>query len=407
MTSITRKTQALLAAAKAFMARGPWVQYDQLSMDRILRVTPRHDWLCTPEHATEQHTVYMDCARFVCTLFYAAFGVRLEADVTWNMIKTVKDRVYYRQLTLQETPQEHIAIWEEICQILEPGDAIVFLRGSRRGHIVLYMGNGVICESAGGGPTNSYCYADRHDTVRETGLYTRTLQQMFDEHLEDDTKGVFSTVNTELAVLRPLNHVGEPTDQALVRIGQAKDLFCQVLSSHPGGMSLRRGRQVTYTVCVRNDGSRCRTVTALVNAPAGARLQAEAEQSCSLGAGESVCFAYPLQISEDCGAVLPPPQVQVNGLKLWAPGCLVEGDIPAEELAACAKRLEALLPQEPDLMKAACKAYAPWGLFRPSSEETLRYLYWRWNAACADVLWRDPQKPERMGVCTAILAAPG
>ena len=46
------KTDALLAVAKAFYDRGPCVQYDQLSMDRLLRVTPRRRRMAAPEDAT-------------------------------------------------------------------------------------------------------------------------------------------------------------------------------------------------------------------------------------------------------------------------------------------------------------------------------------------------------------------
>ncbi len=396
MTSLERKTEVLLAVARAFMERGPWIQYDQRSMDRTVGVTPRHDWLCTPEFATEQHRLYMDCARFICTVYYAAFGVRLEADVTWNMLKAVKDRVFYYKLTRQETPQEQQAIWKALCDTLQPGDAIVYL-SKGKGHIVLYTGDGVIYESAGGGSVNSYRYDERHDTVRASGLYIRTLQALFNEHLENPDMGVFSSAQLELAVLRPMNRVGEPTAQALLRVGEAKELFCQVLSSHPGGMSVPRGGNVSYTVCIRNDSSQSRQVTAVLTAPAGAVLRGESVRTLTLQPHGEVRLAYTLDIEPTCGPVLPAPEVTVNGLKLWAQRCLVEGNIPAGQLEACAKRLEALLPQTPDLMAAASEAYSGLALFRPTSEETLRYLYWRYDSVCGDVLWRDIQQPERDG----------
>ena len=37
------KTEALLAMAEAYFLRGEWLQYDQLSMDRVVRISPRRE----------------------------------------------------------------------------------------------------------------------------------------------------------------------------------------------------------------------------------------------------------------------------------------------------------------------------------------------------------------------------
>ena len=78
-----RKLEALFTAAEAYMDRGFWVQYDQLSMDRLIRITPRRRFTLPPEAATSQQRLYLDCATYVCAAFYNAFGYQLEANVTW------------------------------------------------------------------------------------------------------------------------------------------------------------------------------------------------------------------------------------------------------------------------------------------------------------------------------------
>ena len=78
----SQKAAGLLAAAEAFLARGASIQYDQLSMDRLLRVTPRHSRCASPEEATAQHRLFLDCARFVHSVYFTAFGQELEADVS-------------------------------------------------------------------------------------------------------------------------------------------------------------------------------------------------------------------------------------------------------------------------------------------------------------------------------------
>ena len=90
------KTQALLATAKAYCDRGAAIQYDQLSMDRLLRVTPRRRLGAAPEEATGQHTLCLDCSSFVWSVFYNAFGYWMEGDLTWDMIDLVVPRVYFQ-----------------------------------------------------------------------------------------------------------------------------------------------------------------------------------------------------------------------------------------------------------------------------------------------------------------------
>ena len=92
--NIEQKTAALFAAAEAFLDRGAALQYDQLSMDRLVRVTPRHSWYLPPEAATEQHRAYLDCSTFVCAAYYSAFGYVPESNLTWHMRELVQDRVF-------------------------------------------------------------------------------------------------------------------------------------------------------------------------------------------------------------------------------------------------------------------------------------------------------------------------
>lgn len=88
------KIEALVTLAKAFFDRGGAVQYDELSMDRICRITPRRELFSPPEKATKQHTLFLDCSSFVFSTFYQAFGYIFEADVTNDMIDLSDIRVF-------------------------------------------------------------------------------------------------------------------------------------------------------------------------------------------------------------------------------------------------------------------------------------------------------------------------
>ena len=99
------KAQALLTTAKAFVDRGPQLQYDQLSMDRDVQITSRRRYTLPPEAATGQQRLYLDCATFVCAAYYNAFGYRLEADVTWDIRDLVEDCVFCHHFTGSESPR--------------------------------------------------------------------------------------------------------------------------------------------------------------------------------------------------------------------------------------------------------------------------------------------------------------
>ena len=130
------KVAALLTTAKAFATRGPQLQYDQLSMDRILQITTRRRYTLPPEAATSQQRLYLDCATFVCAAYYNAFGYRLEADITWNMRDLVQDCIFRYNFTGEETDTEIEAMKAEVKALLEPGDAVVWSKPTN-GHIML------------------------------------------------------------------------------------------------------------------------------------------------------------------------------------------------------------------------------------------------------------------------------
>ena len=49
-----QQQSAVIAVAQAYLARGPAIQYDQLSMDRLLRITPRRNRFAPPEAASSR-----------------------------------------------------------------------------------------------------------------------------------------------------------------------------------------------------------------------------------------------------------------------------------------------------------------------------------------------------------------
>ena len=135
------KREALIEVAKAYLNRGRYIQYDQRCMDRKSFLTPRRIKLYPPEAATEDNTVFLDCSSYVGALYYETFGVELPADLTWHMIDYIGPRVYYYELTHEETPEEIENITKEITRVLLPGDVITYDIGVGSGHTMLYIGD--------------------------------------------------------------------------------------------------------------------------------------------------------------------------------------------------------------------------------------------------------------------------
>ena len=108
-----KKKEALLTCALAYFQRGTQVQYDQYSMDRVLRVTPRRRVKLPPEAATDQYTLYLDCSAFVQATYFEALSYSLPAKLTWHIIDYVKPRIYYYELTHEETAAQINKMEEE------------------------------------------------------------------------------------------------------------------------------------------------------------------------------------------------------------------------------------------------------------------------------------------------------
>jgi hypothetical protein len=101
-----QKADILLNMAKAYLDRGRWLQYDQLSLDRLVRCTARRNAFAPPEAAAEGRYLFLDCAAFVWDVYYQTFDCRLEADMVINMMDHLSARVFYYVLTHEESEAE-------------------------------------------------------------------------------------------------------------------------------------------------------------------------------------------------------------------------------------------------------------------------------------------------------------
>lgn len=359
------KVRALMATAEAFYRRRDAVQYDQLSMDRQVQVTPRRNKYSTPEEGNRQHTLFLDCSGFVNACYYAAFGKVLASDLTWHMQNLVKPVVYDYTVTHQESAEEKESIKNEVLSLLRPGD-LLDMRYHDSGHIILIGEDGRYyhCTSHGEGDP-SYHYDWRQNELRPGGgMYHEPIAERFDPNY---SRYLLGDQVEHFTVMRPLALMGEPTANAIARLGPAQGLVCAVLSSHPGGKTVRLGEDVTYTVEVRNDGAEDKALSVSVTPGRDTVLTAPIAAEAAVKAGETVCMPFAVRYTGGLAPYAEAPTVVVNGLTVWTERFLLqwETDCPAE------------LPGD--------------------VAELLRSLFDTYDTPMGDVLWRRDQRPWQDG----------
>lgn len=359
------RLRALMATAEAFYRRRDAVQYDQLSMDRQVQVTPRRNKYSTPEEGNRQHTLFLDCSGFVNACYYAAFGKTLASDLTWHMQNLVKPVVYDYTVTHQETEEEKERIKNEMLSLLRPGD-LLDMWYYHAGHIILIGEDGMYyhCTSHGEGDP-SYHYDRRQGEIRPGGgMYYEPIAERFDPNY---SRYLLGDKVERFTVMRPLDVMGSPTANAMARLEQAQGLICSVLSSHSGGKTARPGEDVTYTVEVRNDAAEDRTLTVSVTPGQDTVLTSPMPAVTVVKAGETASLPFSVRYVGDLAPYAQAPTVAVNGLAVWAERFLLQwGNDSMEEVPG-------------------------------DVAATLRSLFDTYDTPMGDVLWRRDQQPWQDG----------
>ena len=249
------KIDVVMTVADAYAHRGFALQYNQLSMDRAVRITPRRRRGMSPETATEQHISFLDCSSFVWAVYKEAFGLEMRSDLTWYMVGMTEYLVFSYAPTHQETASERAAVLAEMRSVLQAGDIIVYAKGiGTSGHAMLYVGDDTIlhCTAVDGG---DYDYTNCRNRLSGTGgLRYDPVGILFVEPdgTPETRRSLFGADKKSFVVLRPLLKAGEPTANTLRRMAGCRKLDMAVLSDPAGGRNAAVGEEITYPVCRNN-----------------------------------------------------------------------------------------------------------------------------------------------------------
>lgn len=400
MDTLEQKRQAVLTVAKAFYDRGKYAQYDQRSMDRVLQLTPRRRKRLPPECANSQYIQFLDCSGYTSAIYLTAFGYELPSDLTWLMVDQLENRVFYHEVTNEETVEEMHTIGQTVRNLLQPGDLITLQRQRGSGHIILYLGDGMYTDcSPTPGQKNSYNYEECKNQIFEQGLWIKDISNVFPK--EDDRLrqiGMFkeggNTV-VRFSVHRPVEIVGDILPQTKIRMGKAKDLWCAVENSAPGAQQAYPGEKVDYTVIVRNQAQEEKTVTVTFAPPAGAVFAGDGVVERTIQGGEEIRLSFPVTVEKDNQAVmLDGPVVTVNDLIVYAHPVFLGRKMTDSQWQSVKETALAEIASGATAVEAAAKAYAPLGIQMDPRQKRYSWTYFCYHDSTAgDALSRQPQKP--------------
>lgn len=390
------KIDVVLTVADAYKHRGFALQYNQLSMDRAVRCTPRRWRGLSPESATEQHLSFLDCSSFVWAVYKEAFGLEMRSDLTWYMVDMTEYCVFSYSPTHEETKEERAAILEKMHALLEAGDCIIYARGvGTSGHAMLYLGDDTILHCTAVDGRGDYDYKTRRNRLSDVGsLKYDPLDILFVEPdgTPETRRSLFGADKKCFVVLRPLLKACEPTENTLRRMAGCRKLDMTVLSDPAGGRNAAVGEEICYTLCLNNRGD-ARTVEVGFAAPKGTAPIGSGRIQTEIEAGGQLSLDFRVRVESADLAQLDAPVVTVNGFTVAAPHISV-GNKPSPE--ALSRLLSDFAAQtgKTGVYAAAREAYRRRGILLPDTqEEALGRLFIPYDTACGDVFWRRGQRP--------------
>lgn len=252
--------------AYSYFRKGNKIHYDQ----NLRNVDP------SPEEATSQHMLYLDCSSYVNAVYQEAFGVNVLDVPRTEMSPNTNNYTIYAKENLGTLP-DVIGYWENrdyateearaellasINASLEVGDVIVYRRGSSvekqsGGHTLIYVGDGLFLHSIG----NQYIYNDSEpanstDYASSAEVSVGTVQIAEAQSLFQPSGGryLFASNVVTISLLRPLNRNLTPTEKTLKRCALAGVEFEKTVSTGISGAAAI-GDTITYNLRIQNRAS--------------------------------------------------------------------------------------------------------------------------------------------------------
>jgi len=352
-------SKIIVEIANAYDRQGGQIPYDQYNARRSI--------FSSPEDATAQRTIFLDCSSFVNSCYREGFGVNVLPFETHEVSPSTANYDSYAKENPDnadvigywvpaeyptDSDKETLITW--IYENLQVGDILTYRHGtasSVRGHTYIYLGNSTFMHCAGAGSyvVNSSNPALSYDsnasetngtigTIAADTIFRKTTHSRYlFKATEKDT--VFS-----FSLIRPFARGLTPTQQTRNRMKIA-GLSMEKTASVCENAALFTGSQLTYTVSMQNTGSaklsgvtiqdRLPAGTAFVSADQGVTVSEGAiSWTGDVPAGSTVKVNYTVKITEDtAGALIVSDDTYVSGVKLGRIVHTVSGYTEAQQAA--------------------------------------------------------------------------
>lgn len=256
--------------AYAYDRQGAQIPYDQLNSRRSL--------YSSPEDATAERTIFLDCSSFVNSCYREAYGanvlpyeIRSKSASTLTYDEYARDNpnnpdvIGYWRPADYTTDAERAAVVEDIYEAIEVGDVLTYRHGTAsktKGHTYIYLGNKTFMHCAGAGSyvVNSANPALSYDSNSSEIAKNGTIETIDADTIFKNTthtrylfKKTSSDTVFSFGLIRPLARGLEPTDEMIYRMAIA-GLSMEKTASLCENNTLDTGSLLTYTVRLDNTG---------------------------------------------------------------------------------------------------------------------------------------------------------
>lgn len=333
---VSEEQSALVEVAYAYYYKGNKIHYDQYGTRR--NINP------SPELATSDNRLHLDCSSYVNAVYYEAFGENVmpypttersaQTGVLTNYAEEFlginPDVIGYWENANYTTEEEKAALLSEIKLLLEPGDVIVYRRTAETGHAIIYVGGGYFLHSTGSSyeydttnPLNSYDQASNAEISKGT-VSKLSVKSVFDD--PDSGRYLFTSNIARICLLRPLARGLSITEQTKSRL-TIPGISIEKTSSAGYAAAVSVGSPILYTITMTNNtDTEVSNITVKDKLPIGTEF---------IGAGKGISYengviswygtipanttvnvVYCVVVTKDAEAVIESYEGTVNGVKL-------------------------------------------------------------------------------------------
>ena len=329
------KNDIVKEIAYAYYRKGGQIQYCQ----------SRRSFTASPEQATPQRMMYLDCSSFVNACYFEGFGQyvlpEFKNPTTANYNDYAKnnqsnpDVIGYWENKNYTTEEEKEALLKSIQESLQVGDIIVYRHGktsSTSGHTYIYVGNDTFLHSYGGAsyvinsndPSKSY---DSNSAEVNGMIGTITMSNLMNKnHARYLFKATESDTVNSFCHLRPFARGGfEATSESKNRMFIAGVVSAKT-SSILENSAVYTGDTITYTVTMKNTNSHdLNTIRVTDTLPAGTEFVSgdftasgtSLDWSGKLPASSTVTLSYTVRVTaNEAGTKIVSNATKVSGVSL-------------------------------------------------------------------------------------------